>query len=143
VLKYAVFALVMIGCTAVPAVAEPVLISAPEAHEARMAGDLTLIDVRTPAEWSKTGRAQGAIGATLQDADFIAQVLASVGGDKTKPVALMCRTGQRSSTAAARLEQAGFTQVYNVREGFVGRRGVGPGWRARNLPIERYDPSTE
>ncbi len=140
-LKYAVFVLALIGFTPVQAAGEPVLISAPEADEARMAGELTLIDVRTPSEWMATGRAQGAIGATLQDEDFIAQVLASVGGDKTSPVALMCRSGRRSSAAAARLEQAGFTHVYNLLEGFSGRKGTGPGWQARKLPIESYDPS--
>ncbi len=114
-------------------------ISAPLAHQRTQSGELTLIDVREPHEWASTGLPQGAVGATLQDEDFVDQVLAAVGGDKSAPIALSCRTGRRSERAAKVLSEAGFTDVSNLREGFVGRTGSGPGWKARGLPVESYN----
>jgi rhodanese-related sulfurtransferase len=33
------------------------------------------------------------------------------------------------------LREAGFTQVYNIKEGMMGS-SAGPGWIARGLPLE-------
>ncbi len=121
--------------------AAPEILTARDAHLAQKSGTVVLIDVRTPNEWQRTGLPQGALGATLQDNDFIDQVFTHLNGDKSKPVALICRTGRRSQTAAERLEQAGFTAIFNVREGFAGRSGAGPGWKAQKLPIDPVSPS--
>ena len=94
-------------------------------------GDVTLIDVRRPNEWAETGMAEGAIGATLQDADFIDQVRAALGGDTSKPVALICRSGGRSATAQKKLEAAGFSQVTNVTGGTLD-------WIENDLPMTEY-----
>lgn len=54
-------------------------------------------------------------------------------------VVLMCRSGDRSSRAANRLSEAGFTRVYSVIDGFEGdlgkdgRRTVN-GWKNAGLP---------
>lgn len=120
------------------AVGEPAVIDAPAAFAEQQSGALVLIDVRRPNEWRATGLPAGAVGATLQDADFIDEVLTALDGDRTRPVALICRRGKRSAEAAEILERAGFTDVRNVEEGLVGRRGAGPGWRARGLPITPY-----
>ncbi len=118
------------------ALADTAEISAPDAHAKAQEGLLTIVDVRRPSEWAETGLPQGAVGATLQDRDFVAQVLAALNGDKSAPVALSCRTGRRSARAASILERAGFTSVYNLREGWAGRSGSGPGWDARGLPVD-------
>lgn len=113
--------------------------SAPDAFEAARADKITLIDIRTPPEWRQTGVAphaarinmihpQGATG-------FLNEVLAKVGGDRTAPIALICRTGNRTTQVQKFLLAQGFTQVYNVREGMAGS-GAGPGWLARKLPVE-------
>lgn len=114
-------------------------ISAPAAFQRAQDEDLVIVDVRTPREWRETGLPRGAVQATLQDEDFIAQVLAAVKGDKDAPVALTCRTGRRSARAAKALEAAGFSDLYNIREGWAGREGSGPGWLARGLPVEAYN----
>ena len=63
-----------------------------------------------------------------------------VKGDLTRPVLLICRSGNRSVNAGLALEAAGFTQVINVLEGFEGpldddyHRGTLGGWRLRGLP---------
>lgn len=130
------FIMVLALASAPLAGAEPGILAAPEAHAQINDGTLTLIDVRRPSEWAATGMPEGAVGVTLQDRDFVAQVLAALDGDRHAPVALICRTGRRSQNAARQLEAAGFTAVYNVREGVAGRRGAGPGWLARSLPVE-------
>ena len=100
-----------------------------EAHEMARSGSATLIDVRSPFEWRTTGIAEGATGITLQDRDFLDQVLSAVGGDKTRPVALICQSGNRSLVAQRQLQAAGFETVYNVTGGTLD-------WQAQGLPTE-------
>lgn len=114
-------------------------ISAPAALEAVHAGKLTLIDIRTPPEWKQTGVAAGAKLINMIHpqgaAGFLNEVLAKVGADKTAPIALICRTGNRTTQVQKFLQAQGFTQVYNVREGMAGSQ-AGPGWLARKLPLD-------
>ena len=113
-------------------------LSPPEAHDQAKAGTLTLIDIRTPAEWRETGVPDGAIRITLpgpQGADsFAAAALAHSHGDHEAPIALICRSGNRSTFLQQQLEARGFTHVYNVQEGVAGG-AAGPGWIKRGLPI--------
>ena len=39
--------------------------------------------------------------------------------DKEKPVYLYCRSGKRSASAAEKLKEAGFTEVYNLKGGIL------------------------
>ena len=114
-------------------------LSAPDALARAGAGQHTVIDIRTPQEWRQTG-----VGKRVQRLDmrhpggpkgFVADVLASVGGDRTAPIGLLCRTGNRSGQMQRLLQDNGFTQVFNVREGMVGS-SAGPGWIKRGLPLE-------
>lgn len=105
-------------------------LSAREAYDKLRAGEIALIDVRTPEEWRQTGVPEGAKRATLQDADFLKQVMAHIGGFEA-PVAFICRSGQRSGQAAAQARAVGFTQVYNVVGGVEGPDG----WLAERLPV--------
>jgi len=103
------------------------------------AGEVLLIDVRTPQEWRQSGLPQGAQPVTLDDPagleGFVAAVRAVVGGDEDRPVALICASGRRSLRAKAALEAAGFTEVYNVVGGMFGKDG-NVGWTQQSLPTE-------
>lgn len=114
-------------------------ISAPEAFAAAQAGNMTIIDIRTPQEWRQTGVAAGVERINMVQPGgpqgFAAAVRESVEGDKAAPIALICRTGNRSSHMQRFLLEQGFTNVYNVEEGMAGS-GAGPGWIARGLPVE-------
>ncbi len=127
----------LLATTSLPALAQD--INAPEAFEAVKNGKLTLIDIRTPPEWKQTGVAPGAARINMihpQGATgFLNEVLAKVGGDKTAPIALICRTGNRTTQVQRFLQAQGFTQVYNIKEGMAGS-GAGPGWLARKLPVD-------
>ena len=127
----------LLVCAAFPLHAQEM--SAPEAFEAAQAGKVKLIDIRTPPEWKQTGVAKDATLINMiqpQGAQgFLDEVLKKVDGDKTAPIALICRTGNRSTQVQKFLKAQGFTHVYNVEEGMAGSR-AGPGWMARKLPTE-------
>ncbi len=74
--------------------------------------DGTLLDVREPAEWA---------GGTLPDSTMISLAFlpASLGQiDKTRPVLIVCRAGNRSLVAAQFLQRNGFT-VANLYGGLT------------------------
>jgi rhodanese-related sulfurtransferase len=52
---------------------------------------------------------------------FIDQVYDIVNGDLDRKIMLLCRTGSRSVDAGNLLADAGFTNVHNIWEGFVGQ----------------------
>ncbi|MDD2883529.1 MAG: rhodanese-like domain-containing protein [Dechloromonas sp.] len=78
--------------------------------------------------------------------DFVPELerrLAEMGLNKNAQIILLCRSGDRSSKAADRLQTAGYTQVFSVAEGFEGDRASdGPkkgqrvvnGWKNADLP---------
>ena len=117
------------------------LIDSTKALAGVKAGEMTLMDVRSPAEWRETGVPQGAKTVTIHDpngmAGFVAAATRAVNGQKNKPIALICARGSRSSRAERALRTAGFSNIFNVREGMLGNSIDGPGWLHRKLPVER------
>lgn len=115
-------------------------LAAPDAHAQAHAGALTLIDIRRPDEWRQSGVAEDALRINMAHPQgtpgFVRQVAAEVGGDKNAPIGLICRTGNRSTHMQRALHEAGFTQVYNIKEGMAGS-AAGPGWIKRGLPLQR------
>jgi rhodanese-related sulfurtransferase len=116
------------------------LLHADEAHRRVQTGEITLIDIRSPAEWRQTGVPQGALAITMHDPNgieaFYRAILAATGNDKHKPIALICATGNRSRWAQEYLANRGFTNIENVGEGLYGN-GIHPGWLRRGLPLDR------
>lgn len=113
-------------------------LTALEAQAAAIAGEITLVDIRRPDEWARTGIGQGAVPIDMRADNFIAVLLKQTGGRKDLPVALICARGVRSARMAARLAEAGFTQILDVPEGMSGS-GAGPGWLKRGLPVMQAD----
>lgn len=87
-----------------------------------------LLDVREPQEYiGELGHIPGSTIVPLRElADRVAELQAHKGG----PTVVVCRSGVRSTTAAAILEGLGFEQVYNLQGGMVD-------WNDRRLPVER------
>ncbi len=111
-------------------------LTAPEALERAASGAILLVDIRQPDEWRDTGLGQGARPLDMRRRDFETALLDLAGGDRTRPIALICARGGRSAWLARRLAAAGFTTVIDVPEGMLGSR-AGPGWIARGLPVTR------
>ncbi len=115
--------------------------SAPEAHEKALKGEIVLIDVRRPEEWKQTGVPVSAHAITMHQngQNFLSGLLNVTGGDIKVPVAVICRTGNRTTKLSEPLAKAGFT-VINVVEGVVGGPR-GPGWKNRGLPVRSWTPA--
>lgn len=115
------------------------VIPAEEAQAQAQAGILTIIDVRTPGEWRQTGVIPGAQRIDLNQSGglraFVDQVERATGGDKSRPVALICRSGNRSASARSVLLAEGYTAVRHIPDGMSGG-GAGPGWIKRGLPVQ-------
>jgi len=111
-------------------------ISPKDAHALANSGDIFLIDIRRPDEWASTGSGEGAHRLDLRRTDFVAELAALVGDDKSAPVALICARGVRSFRTSVRLRKAGFTNIIDVPEGMLGSN-AGPGWIKRKLPLNR------
>ncbi|RFA30841.1 hypothetical protein CAI21_04855 [Alkalilimnicola ehrlichii] len=112
----------------------------PREAYARAAEDgLLIVDIRQPDEWRETGVVPGAERISLRhpqgEAGLLAAFEALRAQEPERPIALICRTGNRSARLLSHLESHGFTQIYNVREGMLGGDD-GPGWIARDLPVE-------
>lgn len=111
-----------------------------EAAALTSARAVTLVDVRTPAEWNETGIPTGARTVSWGQPDFVQRVVDLVAGDRAAPVVLICRSGSRSARAMAALREGGFTHVSHVPEGMAGGPN-GPGWLARGLPVQPWTPN--
>lgn len=114
----------------------PDVISATEAHQKASRGHLVLVDVRTPQEWLQTGVPASAHAVTMnQDgATMLAAIDKLVGNDRGRPLAIICRTGNRTGSLLPQLRRAGFTNVTHVGEGVAGSRH-GAGWLKAGLPM--------
>lgn len=114
-------------------------LSAPEAWEAAQAGKLTIIDIRTPPEWKQTRVVQGALLIDMLHPQgptgFENEVLRQVKGDRNAPIALICRTGNRTGQVLRYLRSRGFNNAVHIPEGMAGS-SAGPGWLARQLPVQ-------
>jgi len=130
------FAFIFVLATSVHA--EVTQMTPDEAHAKALAGEIVLIDIRTPEEWGETGLPDVALQNNLYAPDFVQNLLAIRDQNPNTPLALICRTGNRSSNATGQLYQAGLTNVIDVVEGVAGS-GVGPGWFARGLPVRAAD----
>lgn len=108
-------------------------IAADEAYTMVKRGELLIIDVRTSGEWADTGIPESAKTAEYGSPTFIAAVTEAVSSDRTRPIAVICRSGNRSARARSTLVANGFTHVLDIREGMSGS-SFGPGWIKRGLP---------
>ena len=109
--------------------------------------EVVYLDVRSVPEF-EAGHPQGAINIPLlhftpgagmsPNEDFTVVVEASL--PRKSKIVVGCKSGGRSANACQIMSQLGYTDVTNVRGGFVGAadmtgRLVEPGWSMLNLPV--------
>jgi rhodanese-related sulfurtransferase len=111
-----------------------------------------LVDVRTDVEWNFVGIPElSSAGkevllvpwqvypAMQVNARFVADLKAA-GLTAENRIFFICRSGVRSLAAAQAARAAGFSNVFNVADGFegpvdaAGHRGAAAGWKADLLP---------
>lgn len=88
--------------------------------------DVQLLDVRTPAEFND-GHISEAKYIDWYSENFINDAVNSL--DKSKPVAVYCRSGKRSAAAAEKLTEKGY-RVTNLLGGILA-------WDEAKMPIEK------
>lgn len=112
----------------------PLNISPAEAHRMAAEKQVVLVDIRRPDEWAETGVGEHAVAIGMEDPMFVTKLNAAMGNDRTRPVALICRTANRSRVMQQALMQQGYTRVINVEGGMIGN-AADQGWIARGLPV--------
>lgn len=97
---------------------------------------VTLVDIRLEEEWQQTGIVKGANTLTFFDKtgrinpQFLPTFTKLV--KKDQPVALICRTGNRTQAASQAIaQQLGYEKVFNVTHGIVG-------WQSEKRPVVKY-----
>lgn len=73
----------------------------------------TVLDIRTPQEFA-SGHIEGAININLFDKTFETKLLKF---DKTKPLFIYCRSGNRTTKASKRASNLGFEEIYDLQGG--------------------------
>ncbi len=130
------------------------------ANQMASAGKAVIVDIRTPQEYQLIGHIPGTYNIPVAiwgkwdeqkksfsfeaNPDFVKQ-FAKVFPDKNAAYILMCRSGHRSAKAVKTLQQAGYTNIYQMWEGFEGLaitdktspnfgKKLVDGWKNKNLP---------
>jgi len=104
--------------------------------EQLMKKGVTLVDIRLQEEWQQTGIVKGANTLTFFtktgriNPNFMSEFTALV--KPNQPVALICRTGNRTRAASQAIaQQLGYKKVYNVTHGIKG-------WIDQKRPVVAY-----
>ena len=113
--------------------------------------DAVLIDVRTNAEWAYVGLPDlSSLGKSVQRVSWVLfpdmtknpsfiDEISICQPNKAAPMIFLCRSGVRSIAAAEAATRAGYSNSYNVLDGFEGspdghgHRGKIGGWKAAGL----------
>ena len=123
-------------------------ISPQEAFEMAKKTNVYLIDVRTIAEYVYVGHPETAYSlpilfwdekeqAQVRNENFLRDLTSKFKKEDT--LVFICRSGNRSPVTARMAVGAGFQDVFNVPEGFEGKKDekgyrTVNGWKNRNLP---------
>jgi len=111
-----------------------------------------LIDVRTDAEFAYVGgpdpkavknplhKVSWVLFPDMKRNPHFEDAVRDAAPGKETPILFLCRSGVRSAAAAKTMTALGYTQCYNIAEGFEGdknadnHRGTVNGWKVRGLP---------
>lgn len=97
-----------------------------------------ILDVRTPAEFS-SDHIDKAVNIDWLGDSFVAGVEKL---DKTKPVFVYCKSGGRSQSAVEKLEELGFTDVYQLQGGILKWDAAGlskPSNKITGMTVQDYN----
>lgn len=112
--------------------------------------DAEVVDVRTSAERKFVGYPLRGVHVPWKEypgmeenANFRAELRGQVGDPGERVLVFMCRSGGRSAKGAEAATGAGYTNCYNLLQGFEGdkdsqgHRGTVGGWKVAGLPWEQ------
>jgi len=122
ILATILFVAIVSGClssTTPSEKAKYVDISVQQGKEMIDRGEVFILDVRTQEEYNESHIS----GSTLIPVDELDIRLKELPRDKK--ILVYCRTGRRSVTASEKLENSGFTQLYNMKGGITEWKNAG------------------
>ena len=90
-------------------------VSAQEFKDIIEDGEGQLIDIRTPGEYHM-GHIQGATMIDFYDPSFSSELDRL---DKSRPIYIYCRSGNRTSQSVALLKSLGFKEIVNLKHGLI------------------------
>jgi len=122
-MRWLVIILIAVACGTAPA-QDAQKISNAELVELMKNPNVQLIDIRTPDEIAD-GFIKDAVHVDFFSDDFLTQMDKL---DKSRPLAIYCRSGGRSGKAMADLKTLGFKEIYDVTGGFNS-------WKAEGYPM--------
>lgn len=106
----------------------------PQQAQAEIAkGDVTVIDIREPAELIQNGKIAGSINAPRGMLEFYADASLPYHKpefNKEKRIILYCASSGRSALAVKTLKEMGYTNIAHIDGGMNA-------WKAAGLPIEQ------
>jgi rhodanese-related sulfurtransferase len=88
--------------------------------------NVVILDVRSKAEFEK-GHVPGATNIDIASLRFAEKI---EGLDKSKTYLVNCAVGMRSARAVKKMEELGFTNLYDLQPGF-------DGWKKASKPVEK------
>lgn len=107
--------------------AQPVQdVDAVKFNQLMAAGNVILLDVRTPGEYSR-GHIKGSTNINIADPDFVSKVSLL---QKDKVILVYCLSGSRSDAAASFMSRMGFSKIYTLQHGIMT-------WTGQGFPLEQ------
>ena len=116
-------ALLLAGCSSSPSAMD---LSVTEFSAKAAESGVVTLDVRTPGEFAE-GHIEGARLIDFQSGNFENEIATL---DKNATYAVYCRSGNRSGQAVKVMQDAGFTNVFNMNGGVIE-------WANAGLPLVR------
>lgn len=89
------------------------IVTTEEMKELSQLEDVQLVDVRTPQEYNE-GYIDGFQNIDFYSPDFESKIEKL---DKSRPVIVYCKSGNRSGKCAAMMEGKGFVKIYDLKGG--------------------------
>lgn len=86
--------------------------------------DATIVDIRRPEEYAEWHIKDVTLNINWGKRTFSEKIQKY---DKSKPILIYCRTGNRTSKAASAMQAMGFQKVYNLEKGITD-------WKAKGYP---------
>lgn len=111
----ALFSFIVVSCTAQTSKNIKVIDPKAFAKKINETPKAQILDVRTPEEYNANHIVK-AINNNWNSDDFVSNAAKY---DKSKPVFVYCKGGIRSAKAAAKLEELGFTTIYELKGGIL------------------------
>ncbi len=109
------FSILFLSCNSQPSDAVEILAPKEFAQRLQQTPNAQLIDVRTPKEFASEN-IDSSVNINWNDAAFESQAAKL---DKSQPVFVYCKVGGRSANAAEKLQEMGFTKIYDLQGGIL------------------------